>query len=91
MDCLFLIWRHCGRPTLSLLVSKLPSSFVIQGFLSLSSGFNRLPVDALAGWVLSAYFLGGYGDDGRGVNSSTKAVLAAVKSWAVGIPVSINL
>ncbi|WOL17698.1 hypothetical protein Cni_G26491 [Canna indica] len=43
----------------------------------------------VAGWVLSAYFLGGYGDDGRGVNGSTKGVLAAVKSWAIGIPFGI--
>ncbi|CAL9072820.1 uncharacterized protein LOC135635077 [Musa acuminata AAA Group] len=43
----------------------------------------------IAGWVLSAYFLGGYGDDGRGVNGSMKAVLAAVKSWAIGIPLGL--
>lgn len=42
----------------------------------------------LAGWVLSAYFLGGYGEDGRGVNGLSQAVIAAAKSWIVGIPVS---
>lgn len=41
-----------------------------------------------AGWFLGAYFLGGYEDDGKGVNGLTKAVFAAVKSWAVGISVS---
>lgn len=44
----------------------------------------------LIGWTLSAYFLGGYGDDGRGMNGLPKAVLAAAKSWALGIPVSLN-
>lgn len=40
------------------------------------------------GWFLSAYFLGGYGDDGRGMNGLFKAFIAATKSWALGIPVS---
>lgn len=44
----------------------------------------------LVGWILSAYFLGAYGDDGRGMSGFNKAVLAATKSWAIGIPVSIN-
>lgn len=39
------------------------------------------------GWFLSAYFLGGYGPDGRGTNGLQKAILAAAKSWAAGIPV----
>ncbi|XP_076909401.1 uncharacterized protein LOC143566646 [Bidens hawaiensis] len=43
----------------------------------------------IAGWFLSAYFLGGYGDDGRGLNGKTNAITAAVKSWAVGIPLGI--
>ncbi|KAG8632714.1 hypothetical protein MANES_18G049850v8 [Manihot esculenta] len=42
----------------------------------------------IAGWFLGAYFLGGYGEDGRGMNGVSKAVVAAVKSWALGIPVS---
>lgn len=41
-----------------------------------------------AGWFLSAYFLGGYSENGRGMNGLSKAVFAAAKSWAVGIPVS---
>ncbi|CAA6653479.1 unnamed protein product [Spirodela intermedia] len=42
----------------------------------------------IAGWFLGAYFLGGYGDDGKGVNGRPKAVLAAAKAWAAGIPLS---
>ncbi|XWS14828.1 hypothetical protein CRYUN_Cryun35bG0042100 [Craigia yunnanensis] len=41
-----------------------------------------------AGWFLSAYFLGGYGEDGRGANGLSNAVIAAAKSWGLGIPVS---
>nr|XP_043615481.1 uncharacterized protein LOC122587390 [Erigeron canadensis] len=61
-----------------------------------SHGFSVFDVETLrtadpfiAGWVLSAYFLGGYGDDGRGVNGKTNAITAAVKSWALGIPLGI--
>ncbi|KAL4284383.1 hypothetical protein GQ457_16G015630 [Hibiscus cannabinus] len=42
----------------------------------------------MAGWFLSAYFLGGYSEDGRGANGLSKAVLAAAKSWGLGIPIS---
>ncbi|KAF3320479.1 hypothetical protein FCM35_KLT15175 [Carex littledalei] len=45
----------------------------------------------VAGWVLSAYFLGAYGDDGKGKNGSSSAILAAAKSWAVGIPLGIGI
>lgn len=41
-----------------------------------------------AGWFLGAYFLGGYGEDGRGMKGLPKGVIATAKSWAVGIPVS---
>eukprot|EP00268_Persea_americana_P050289 TRINITY_DN5455_c0_g1_i18.p1 TRINITY_DN5455_c0_g1~~TRINITY_DN5455_c0_g1_i18.p1 ORF type:complete len:123 (-),score=20.33 TRINITY_DN5455_c0_g1_i18:3401-3769(-) len=44
-----------------------------------------------AGWFLGAYFLGGYEDDGKGVNGLTKAVFAAVKSWAVGISLGVTI
>ncbi|KAK9903618.1 hypothetical protein M0R45_001126 [Rubus argutus] len=43
----------------------------------------------IAGWFLSAYFLGGFGEDGRGINGLPKAVTAAAKSWALGIPLGI--
>ncbi|KAL6012892.1 hypothetical protein ACLOJK_003381 [Asimina triloba] len=61
-----------------------------------SHGFPLLDVETLhtadpfiAGWFLSAYFLGGYGDDGKGMNGRSKAIFAAAKSWAVGIPVGL--
>ncbi|KAK3030230.1 hypothetical protein RJ639_038353 [Escallonia herrerae] len=41
---------------------------------------------AYAGWLLSAYFLGGFGEDGRGTNGLSKAVITAAKSWSLGIP-----
>lgn len=37
---------------------------------------------------MGAYFLGGFGEDGRGMNGQSKAVSAAAKSWTIGIPVS---
>ncbi|XP_021846192.1 uncharacterized protein [Spinacia oleracea] len=45
----------------------------------------------IAGWFLSAYFLGGYSEDGRGMNGSSKAVAAAAKSWALGIPMGLGV
>ncbi|XP_075483860.1 uncharacterized protein LOC142524018 [Primulina tabacum] len=43
----------------------------------------------IAGWFLSAYFLGGYAEDGRGINGLFKAVFAAAKSWDVGVPLGL--
>mgnify|MGYP003702729175 CR=1 FL=1 len=43
-----------------------------------------------AGWLLSAYLLGGFGDDAKGRNGVGNAVVVAAKSWAVGIPVIIS-
>ncbi|MQM00274.1 hypothetical protein Taro_033015 [Colocasia esculenta] len=45
----------------------------------------------VAGWFLGAYFLGGYGDDGKGFNGTSAGVLAAAKSWAVGIPIGLGI
>ncbi|KAJ0981837.1 hypothetical protein J5N97_010092 [Dioscorea zingiberensis] len=45
----------------------------------------------VAGWLLSAYFLGAFGDDGKGVNGPAKAIVAAAKSWAVGIPLGLAI
>ncbi|XVE70229.1 hypothetical protein DITRI_Ditri10aG0056200 [Diplodiscus trichospermus] len=45
----------------------------------------------MAGWFLTAYFLGGYGEDGRGANGLSKAVIAAAKSWGLGIPAIFRL
>ena len=52
--------------------------------------FPSLDEWIIIGWFLSAYFLGGYGEDGRGMNGYSKAVIAASKSWALGIPVSLS-
>lgn len=41
----------------------------------------------MEGWFLSAYFLGGYSKEGRGKNGLQNAVIAAAKSWSLGIPV----
>ncbi|KAG1366667.1 hypothetical protein COCNU_13G004570 [Cocos nucifera] len=61
-----------------------------------SHGLPVLDVETLrtadpfvAGWILSAYFLGGYGDDGKGLNGSRKAIIAAAKSWALGISLGL--
>lgn len=45
----------------------------------------------IAGWLLGAYFLGGFGDDAKGSNGVGKAVTVAAKSWAVGIPLGIAI
>ncbi|KAJ8541217.1 hypothetical protein K7X08_002033 [Anisodus acutangulus] len=45
----------------------------------------------IAGWFLSAYFLGGFGEDGRGKNGLFKAFIAATKSWSLSIPVSLAI
>eukprot|EP00252_Welwitschia_mirabilis_P006952 TRINITY_DN1791_c0_g1_i1.p1 TRINITY_DN1791_c0_g1~~TRINITY_DN1791_c0_g1_i1.p1 ORF type:complete len:279 (+),score=22.19 TRINITY_DN1791_c0_g1_i1:247-1083(+) len=45
----------------------------------------------VAGWILSAYFLGAFGSDGLGHNGKVKALIAITKSWAVGIPLGLLL
>ncbi|CAN0922017.1 hypothetical protein LINGRAHAP2_LOCUS32892 [Linum grandiflorum] len=72
------------------------SLLIFSSIGRLSHGFPVLDVDTLrtadpfiAGWFLGAYFLGGYSEDGRGMNGMSKAVVAAAKSWAVGIPLGI--
>ncbi|XP_039136916.1 uncharacterized protein LOC120274450 [Dioscorea cayenensis subsp. rotundata] len=45
----------------------------------------------VAGWLLSAYFVGAYGDDAKGVNGLAKAIVAGAKSWAVGIPLGLAI
>ncbi|XP_051150019.1 uncharacterized protein LOC127264502 [Andrographis paniculata] len=45
----------------------------------------------IAGWFLSAYFLGGYREDGKGKNGLRSAVIAAAKSWSLGIPLGIMI
>ncbi|MBA0747267.1 hypothetical protein Gogos_004195, partial [Gossypium gossypioides] len=43
----------------------------------------------IVGWFLSAYFLGGYSEDGRGANGLSQALIAAAKSWGLGIPLGL--
>lgn len=43
----------------------------------------------IAGWLLGAYLLGGYGPEGQGVNGLSSAMFSAAKSWAVGIPLAL--
>lgn len=45
----------------------------------------------IAGWFLGAYFLGGFSEDGRGMNGLPKGVIATAKSWAIGIPIGIAI
>ncbi|XP_025794519.1 uncharacterized protein LOC112875052 [Panicum hallii] len=45
----------------------------------------------IAGWLLSAYLLGGFGDDAKGRNGAGSAVITAAKSWAVGIPLGLAI
>ncbi|KAH9297505.1 hypothetical protein KI387_029187, partial [Taxus chinensis] len=45
----------------------------------------------IAGWLLSAYFLGGYESEGLGMNGALKAAFTAVKSWAIGIPLGLAI
>ncbi|KAI4321080.1 hypothetical protein MLD38_034501 [Melastoma candidum] len=63
-----------------------------------SHGFAVLDLDTLrtadpfvAGWFLAAYFLGGYGDEGRGEKGFSSAVISAIKSWALGVPLGLSI
>ncbi|CAJ2675313.1 unnamed protein product [Trifolium pratense] len=42
-------------------------------------------------FIAGAYFLGGFSEDGRGMNGLPKGVTATAKSWAVGIPIGIAI
>ncbi|KAJ0025369.1 hypothetical protein Pint_08608 [Pistacia integerrima] len=70
--------------------------FLFSAVGRFNHGFSVFDVETLrtadpfiAGWFLSAYFLGGFSEDGRGMNGQSKAVLATAKSWALGIPDSM--
>ncbi|XP_076897146.1 uncharacterized protein LOC143550372 [Bidens hawaiensis] len=85
-------WGHVallsGGDVLAILLFSAIGRFS-HGFSVFDAETLRTADPFIAGWFLSAYFLGGYGDDGRGLNGKTNAVTAAVKSWAVGIPLGI--
>eukprot|EP00268_Persea_americana_P050296 TRINITY_DN5455_c0_g1_i9.p1 TRINITY_DN5455_c0_g1~~TRINITY_DN5455_c0_g1_i9.p1 ORF type:complete len:168 (-),score=34.65 TRINITY_DN5455_c0_g1_i9:3313-3816(-) len=79
---------HSGGDVLGLLLFAAGGRFS-HGLLVLYVETLHTADPFIAGWFLGAYFLGGYEDDGKGVNGLTKAVFAAVKSWAVGIPLGV--
>ncbi|GKD85050.1 hypothetical protein Tco_1356204 [Tanacetum coccineum] len=87
---LLLLYGHVallsGGDVLAILLFSAIGRFS-HGFSFFDAETLRTADPFIAGWFLSAYFLGAYGDDGRGVNGKTNAVTAAVKSWAVGVPV----
>lgn len=60
-----------------------------HGFSVFDTETLRTADPFIAGWFLGGYFLGGYAEDGRGMNGLPKAVIAAAKSWALGIPLGI--
>lgn len=45
----------------------------------------------VAGWLLSAYFLGGFESEGLGMSGALKAAVTAIKSWAIGIPLGLAI
>ncbi|MBA0722331.1 hypothetical protein Golax_003016 [Gossypium laxum] len=63
-------------------------SSLIKGVMS---GPRHCIKTYIVGWFLSAYFLGGYSEDGRGANGLSQALIAAAKSWGLGIPVSFHV
>ncbi|KVI06737.1 Protein of unknown function DUF3054 [Cynara cardunculus var. scolymus] len=85
-------WGHVallsGGDVLAILLFSAIGRFS-HGFSVFDAETLRTADPFIAGWFLSAYFLGGYGEDGRGVNGKSKAITAAVKSWALGVPLGI--
>ncbi|EPS72134.1 hypothetical protein M569_02624 [Genlisea aurea] len=43
----------------------------------------------IAGWLVCAYLVGAYGDDGQGKKGLGAGVAAAAKSWCLGIPLGV--
>lgn len=79
-----------GGDVLALLLFSAIGRFS-HGFPVFDAETLRTADPFIAGWFLSAYFLGGYGEDGRGINGYSNAVIAAAKSWALGIPVGVGI
>ncbi|KAJ6813592.1 uncharacterized protein M6B38_142220 [Iris pallida] len=77
-----------GGDVLALLVFSAIGRFS-HGFPVLDFETLRTADPFIAGWFLSAYFLRAYGDDAKGLNGTNRAIIVAVKSWAVGIPLGI--
>ncbi|XP_059631170.1 uncharacterized protein LOC132274041 isoform X1 [Cornus florida] len=79
-----------GGDVLALLLFSAIGRFS-HGFSVFDTETLRTADPFVAGWFLGAYFLGGFGEDGRGMNGFSKAVIAAAKSWSVGIPVGMTI
>ncbi|KAL6995309.1 hypothetical protein U1Q18_005446 [Sarracenia purpurea var. burkii] len=77
-----------GGDVLALLVFSAIGRFS-HGFSVFDTETLRTADPFIAGWFLCAYFLGGYGEDGRGMNGLSRAIIAAAKSWALGIPAGL--
>ncbi|PSS31507.1 Acetylornithine aminotransferase [Actinidia chinensis var. chinensis] len=77
-----------GGDVLALLIFSAIGRFS-HGFSVFDTETLRTADPFIAGWFLSAYFLGGFGEDGRGMNGLSKAVIAAAKSWSLGIPIGL--
>ncbi|VFQ71957.1 unnamed protein product [Cuscuta campestris] len=77
-----------GGDVLSLLLFSAIGRFS-HGFAVIDSETLRTADPFIAGWFLSAYFLGGYGEDARGINGLFKSSIAVTKSWALGIPLGV--
>nr|GMD93886.1 uncharacterized protein LOC109170220 [Ipomoea batatas] len=60
-----------------------------QGLPVLHSETLRTADPFSAGWFFSAYFLGGYAEDGLGMNGLFKGFIAATKTWSLGIPLGL--
>ncbi|CAN6929875.1 unnamed protein product [Brassica oleracea var. botrytis] len=77
-----------GGDVLALLIFSAIGRFS-HGFPVFSSDTLHTADPFIAGWFLSAYFLGGYAEEGRGMKGQSKAVVAAAKSWALGVPLGV--
>ncbi|CAM6128392.1 unnamed protein product [Calypogeia fissa] len=64
----------------------------------MSHGFSVLDWDTvrtadpfLAGWFVGSYFAGGYGPEGQGLQGLKTASAAAIRSWAVALPIALAI
>eukprot|EP00244_Chara_vulgaris_P009508 TRINITY_DN4056_c0_g1_i3.p1 TRINITY_DN4056_c0_g1~~TRINITY_DN4056_c0_g1_i3.p1 ORF type:complete len:367 (+),score=64.17 TRINITY_DN4056_c0_g1_i3:272-1372(+) len=62
---------------------------VSHGSAVASFDFVQVAAPFVAGWLLSAPVLGGYGAEARGLKGTFPATGAAAKCWAVGVPLGI--
>ncbi|GFZ10134.1 hypothetical protein Acr_21g0007330 [Actinidia rufa] len=67
---------------------------IFSAFGRFSHGFSVFDTDTLRTadpFIAVRISFGGFGEDGRGMNGPSKAVIAAAKSWSLGIPGCIKL